>query len=348
MTNPESEWPPSPVNIISEVPETRSVACFASSTSYAEDLMRRYSCVKRLRRIVAYCLRFGRYRKNKGPLTAEELHRANIKMMQLLQGSAFQEELRALRDKRDLPNSSKLLPLRPFLDEDDLLRVGGRLQNSALPYEAKHPILLPQHHHLTTIIIRNAHLEAHHAGINTTLSIVRQQYWPINGRNTTRQVVRQCVRCFRIDPPAVNYTMGNLPAARVTEGRPFLNCGIDYCGPFFIKERKFRNRTRVMVYVAVFVCFATKAVHLHLEVVNDMTTETFIAALKRFVARRGICKNIYSDNGTNFVGADHELSQLYRELREEPRVQNWLAEKSIAWHFIPALSPNFGGLWEAA
>ncbi|XP_076620344.1 uncharacterized protein LOC143341342 [Colletes latitarsis] len=79
-----------------------------------------------------------------------------------------------------------------------------------------------------------------------------------------------------------------------------------------------------------------------------MTTETFIAALKRFVARRGLCRNIYSDNGTNFVGADNELSKLYQVLNVDEGVQRWLTDKQIAWHFIPALSPNFGGLWEAA
>ncbi|XP_076660789.1 uncharacterized protein LOC143364215 [Halictus rubicundus] len=133
---------------------------------------------------------------------------------------------------------------------------------------------------------------------------------------------------------------------RVTETRPFTNIGVDYCGPFFIKERKFRNRAKIKVYVAVFICFSTKAIHL--EVVSDMTTEAFVAALKRFIARRGICKNIYSDNGTNFVGANNDLTELSRVLREDKRVRRFLEDKEISWHFMPALSPHFGGLWEAA
>lgn len=165
-------------------------------------------------------------------------------------------------------------------------------------------------------------------------------------KNTARKIIRQCVRCFRVSPPATDYAMGNLPAARVTEARPFNNCGVDYCGPFYIKERRFRNRTSIKVYVAVFICLATKA--LHLEVASDMTSEAFVAALKRLVARRGICRNMYSDNGSNFVGANNELQQLYEEFQGDEKVQRFLTEKGISWHFMPALSPHFGGLWEAA
>jgi hypothetical protein len=99
--------------------------------------------------------------------------------------------------------------------------------------------------------------------------------------------------------------MGDLPAARITESRPFSNVGIDYCGPFFIKERKDRNRHKIKMYIAIFVCLAVKAVHI--ELVSDLTSEAFIAALRRFIVRRGFCLTIYSDNGTNFVGANNEL-----------------------------------------
>ncbi|XP_076660396.1 uncharacterized protein LOC143363742 [Halictus rubicundus] len=87
---------------------------------------------------------------------------------------------------------------------------------------------------------------------------------------------------------------------------------------------------------------------VHLEVVGDLTTDAFLSALKRFIARRGICSNIYSDNGTNFVGANNELNELHRVLREDERVNRFVSDKKISWHFMPALSPHFGGLWEAA
>ena len=102
--------------------------------------------------------------------------------------------------------------------------------------------------------------------------------------------------------------MGDLPKVRVSKAKPFSNVGIDYCGPFFIKEKKHRNQNKVKVYVCVFVCLVVKAIHL--EVVRDLTTDGFIAALKRFTSRRGSPKNIFSDNGTNFVGANNQLKEL--------------------------------------
>ncbi|XP_076384045.1 uncharacterized protein LOC143261513 [Megalopta genalis] len=341
----ESTWPKSKFDITEDVPEVKRLKCLAT-VSHTDEILTRYSDISRLIRITAYCLRFRQPRKNKGPLTVEELQSANEQIIRLVQASAFAQDLQNLKTGSNLHAKSKLLPLHPFIDERGILRVGGRLQNSKLQYAQKHPILLPKGHHITDLIIRDKHVSNHHAGITTTLYAVRQKYWPIDGRNATRKIVRQCVRCFRVNPPTPEYIMGNLPASRVTETRPFYNCGVDYCGPFYIKERRFRNRTKVKIYVAVFICLATKAVHL--EVASDMTTEAFIAALKRLIARRGICRNIYSDNGSNFVGANNELRELQQILKADSRVENFLAGKGITWHFMPALSPHFGGIWEAA
>ncbi|XP_076660443.1 uncharacterized protein LOC143363795 [Halictus rubicundus] len=345
LTQEQAKWPPARFARCEELPELRTVTCLVGLITQTDEILMRYSSIQKLRRVVAYCLRFRTKHRASGPLSIKELQDANDRIIRLLQAVTFAHDIRDLKIGR-LPNTSNLMPLCPFLDDSRVLRVGGRLQNSTLPFEQRHPILLPREHHVTKLIIRDSHLRNHHAGITTTLYDVRQLYWPINGKNTTRQIIRQCVRCFRVKPTSVEYVMGNLPAARVTEGRPFINSGIDYCGPFFIKERQFRNRTRVKVYVAVFICFATKAVHL--EVVSDLTTEAFIAALKRFIARRGMCKNLDSDNGTNFVGANNELTELHQTLSKDEKFNYFLTSKSISWHFMPALSPHFGGLWEAA
>ncbi|XP_015122817.1 uncharacterized protein LOC107045170 [Diachasma alloeum] len=143
--------------------------------------------------------------------------------------------------------------------------------------------------------------------------------------------------------------MGDLPQTRITKARPFLNVGVDYCGPFTIKEKKHRNRGQVKAYVAVFICLVSKAVLL--ELVSDMTTSGFLAALRRFIARRGRCQLIQSDNGTNFVGARNELKQLLDTLKSEDHnseVSTYLNEKGIKWGFIPPASSHFGGIWEAA
>ncbi|XP_076381801.1 uncharacterized protein LOC143260421 [Megalopta genalis] len=345
LSQTEATWPNSRYIHSNDVPETKKITCLATAINQSNDMLTRYSCIQKLRRIVAYCLRLVPARRNTGPLTIKELQEANIRIIRSVQSVTFTQDIKNLKSG-ELHPRSKLRPLHPFLDNEGVLRVGGRLQNSTLAFAQKHPILLPRSHHVTDLIIRDAHTKGLHSGITATLHDVRQTYWPIDGRNATRKIVRQCVRCFRVNPPTVDYLMGNLPAARVTESRPFQNSGVDYCGPFYIKERRHRNRTRIKVYVAVFTCFATKAVHL--EVAGDLTTDAFMAALKRFVARRGACQNMYSDNGTNFVGADNELREIYRTLPTDERLQTFLTTKGIAWHFTPALSPHFGGLWEAA
>lgn len=269
-------------------------------------------------------------------------------VLKLLQQSAFLSEINNLRNDLCIGKSSKLLPLHPFLDKDGIMRVGGRLRNSNIPYSQKHPILLPKSHYVTKLIIESEHINGLHSGIQSTLCNLRLKYWPIDGKNQVRSVVRNCIRYVRLDPPATEYIMGDLPETRVSMTRPFLNTGIDYCGPFFIKEKAYRNRHKIKIYVAIFVCFATKAIHI--EAVSDMSTETFLAALRRFISRRGHCQRIFSDNGRNFVGANNELmelSNLFASQKHKNDVNNYLTNKSIKWEFIPPNSPHVAGIWEA-
>lgn len=161
-----------------------------------------------------------------------------------------------------------------------------------------------------------------------------------------RHVVRSCVGCFRANPNVTTQIMGNLPVQRLTPTYPFSKTGVDYAGPVLIKDRQGRGCKVTKAYIAVFICFCTKAIHL--ELVSSLTTDCFIACLNRFSARRGKPAEMFSDNGKNFCGANHEL----RELHEFFKVKgDDIAAKSanvgIQWHFIPPNSPHFGGLWEA-
>lgn len=141
--------------------------------------------------------------------------------------------------------------------------------------------------------------------------------------------------------------MGNLPAERVSVAAPFEFTGVDYTGPVVVKQGKYRPKI-VKGYIAVFVCLATK--NLHLELVSDLTTEAFIAALERFINRRGLVRKMFSDNGTNFVGASKELRQLFVQFLSETHrqmVNDMLLTREIEWQYIPPRAPNFGGIWEA-
>ncbi|GFV80060.1 hypothetical protein TNCV_4654771 [Trichonephila clavipes] len=142
--------------------------------------------------------------------------------------------------------------------------------------------------------------------------------------------------------------MGNLPKHRVTLEKPFFIFGIDYADPVLIKGNKGQGTKSTKGNIALFVCLATKVVHI--EAVRDLTTDSFIAALRRFSARRGAPRHIYSDNGTNFIGARRKLDEirkLWLSLPPNEVISYYLSKSSIDWHFIPPSSPHFGGIWES-
>lgn len=162
--------------------------------------------------------------------------------------------------------------LSPFL-EREFLRVGGRLTKSALSYSSK----LSADHVLTRLIIRYTHRKNLHSGTQATLAFVRQKFWPIAARNMIRKIVRECIICIKHSPTASQCKMGNLLIHRVQQSRPFAVCGIDYGGPLYIRDGKRRNAKIIKAYMAVFICFATKAIH-----VSDLSIEAFLNAFKRF------------------------------------------------------------------
>ncbi|XP_076287382.1 uncharacterized protein LOC143212430 [Lasioglossum baleicum] len=301
-----------------------------------------------LTRVIARCLRVRRSNKYTGELCIAEISNAECVIIKTIQREQFSEEIERISASKEV-KGSRLASLSPFLDEFGLLRVGGRLQNAKIPYTQKHPILLPSYHHVTDLIIREIHERTYHAGIQTTLYTTRHRFWLLDGKNQVRKVVRRCVRCIRFRPSPLQGKMGNLPKSRVEETAAFTHTGVDFFGPFFIKEKKHRNRNSVKAYGCVFICMSVKAVHI--EIVSDLTTEGFLGAFRRFIGRRAIPAHVYSDNGTNFVGANNQLRELYAlfestEFKET--VNEFAVSKSITWHFNPPLTPHFGGIWEAA
>ncbi|CAK9799110.1 hypothetical protein ANTPLA_LOCUS1901 [Anthophora plagiata] len=351
LAQAEETWPFIDLPAI-EIPERRNFKVLLASVDTAH-FMNRFSSIRKLNRVLGYILRFFNNCKNNsrvaGELTTTEISNAHTHLLKLVQSHTFAQELRDLNQGNPINKKSKLLNLAPFIDESALIRVGGRLKHAPISYSCKHPILLPRNHHVTDLIIRNEHFNHWHAGIQATLNAVRQRYWPIDGKNLTRKLIHHCINCFKANPKLPEYIMGNLPRNRVTQARPFENAGIDYCGPFLLKEKKHRNLKKIKGYVVIFVCFATKATHL--ELITDLTTEACIAAIKRFFARRGKSRNLYSDNGSNFVGAKNEILQIQTFINSDEykgNLKQFLTNERINWSFSPPRSPHFGGLWEAA
>ncbi len=141
--------------------------------------------------------------------------------------------------------------------------------------------------------------------------------------------------------------MGLLPKARTTPSPPFYCTGIDFAGTFHIRRGHTRRPVIIKYYACLFICLSTRAVHL--ELCASLSTPEFLAAFRRFTARRGSPAHVYSDNGTNFQGTQREIREL-QQLLLSSGTRSSLSHyctSAIQWHFIPPQTPHFGGLWEA-
>ena len=228
----------------------------------------------------------------------EDLRDAEVSLIRYVQLQNFSIELTLLRKNKTLPKISSLYKLDPII-VDNVLRVGGRLHEADLDYDLKHPIILPEDSHLTTLIIRDAHANfVGHGGVNSTLNFLCQRYWIVNPRIAVKRVLNQCIVCRRTNSRLATQVIADLPKARLKVHKPpFSYVGVDYFGPLYVKLK----RSEVKRYGCLFTCLTCRAIHL--EVAQDLSTSAFINALRRFVSRRGPVLHIYSDNGTNFVGS---------------------------------------------
>ncbi|XP_058827697.1 uncharacterized protein LOC131687629 [Topomyia yanbarensis] len=175
---------------------------------------------------------------------------------------------------------------------------------------------------------------------------LRRQFWVPNGRSAVRKITRSCVQCFKTKPTTVGQFMGDLPASRCERAPAFQKVGLDYAGPILLKQPG-QKAVAVKGYICIFVCMVTKGIHL--EAVESLSTDSFIAALHRFVSRRGVPEDMFSDNGTNFVGAKnrlHELYQMFKQQLTERKLFEFCQPRKINWKMIPPSAPHMGGIWE--
>lgn len=327
-----------------DLPERKGIKLAIVTTSPPNEILQYYSDWNRLKRGVAWLLRFLKYLRDKKSVSRvpynskSELQQAEVWILKRVQCEAFPDEVRALRDNKELLVRSKLRCLNPYM-KDGLVLVGGRLNNSNWLETRKHPIVLPANNKVTQLIFKRTHIEQLHCGPQALLAEVRRQYWPLRGRAVARSSVLKCIICTRAKPRFSEPIMAPLPRQRVQHTRPFSVTGVDFAGPLMIRSG-IRRVVGIKAWIAVFVCFVTRAIHL--EVVEDLTSKAFIAALRRFMSRRGRCNTIYSDNGTNFVGAQKELKSYITNAGLE------MAQEGVEWRFNPPAAPHFGGLWERA
>jgi hypothetical protein len=179
------------------------------------------------------------------------------------------------------------------------------------------------------------------------MSILRQRYWIMSARRIVRQRIHNCNKCFRSNPRPTFPLMSSLPDFRTRPvAKSFTHTGCDYAGPIAYTPVRRRGSRAEKAYICVFTCLTTRA--LHIELVTDLSTPAFLATFKRFLSRRGPVKYMYSDNGTNFVGANSYLKDLYRFLDSQTaNFTDFFAESRVEWKFNPPTASHFGGCWES-
>lgn len=359
----ETSWPQSKqldINDDDLLEARNTITCLSTGSSAPYDyvveklLLCRSSSLPRARRSICWVNRFmynmlaslRGHSKKCGSLTPDEVNDGCMQLARAAQHDCFKAELESLQKQQALPNSSKLKALYPFVDSSGTLRVGGRLQNSDQPYDVRHPVVLPKDHRYTHLLLLEIHEQNLHAGAKLMIATLNQRYWIVSCQALVRSFVDRCYICCRMKGKAATQLMGSLPAVRTMPARPFLHCGVDYAGPLIIRTSNLRSAKTTKGYVAVFVCLSTKAVHL--EAVTDLSTNAFLAALKRFISRRGLCAELWSDHGTNFVGADREIRRHLQSKEFNEAVSRYLTNIRIKWTFITPSAPHMGGIWEAA
>lgn len=360
LSQPQSCWPSRFTTLIDpktkpdefELKSSKNFLVLDNTNTDASYILQRFSSLPRLLKVTVILKRIAEKGRNKNfqlsaYMTPGEFKLAREFWLKHEQAKAFPKEIRCLQTKTPISKTSKLRSLTPFLDESGIVRVGGRLQNASIPFSQQHPIILDGHSHFTELLVRHTHVVCLHGGLTLTLALLRKTVWIVHGRNTVKKILRKCITCFKQSVNPQIQLMGSLPTPRVNVSRPFTNVGVDYAGPFNLSSARYRGCRTHKGYFAIFVCLCTKA--MHIEVVSELTTDAFLGAFRRLVARRGLPLHVYSDNGTNFKGArnklDYDIKMAYeRAARETANVVNI---EGIHWHFIPPASPHFGGLWEA-
>ncbi|KAK3754031.1 hypothetical protein QZH41_020297 [Actinostola sp. cb2023] len=374
----KSKWPTTDSQggaISEDDPDVKKSVAMATSTEGEEraSLERRleyFSDWYRAKRAIALCLRYVKLLKDRvqerrqleakkpSQLIVNELEVAERVIVREVQASAFKDEIAELKKlKNEDPKErgfatarrttvkahSSIFKIDPFLDEDGILRVGGRLRYSRLTDGIKFPVILPRKSHVTSLIIRHFHERVKHQGKGMTLNEIRSNgFWITGGSSAVSNTIALCVKCQRLRGTVQEQRMADLPKDRLESAPPFTSCGVDYFGPFLVKV----GRKEVKRYGVLFTCMASRAIHL--EIANSLDTDSFINAYRRFVSRRGPIRQLRSDQGTNFVGARRQLKEALAEM-DQDSVKAELLKDNCDWiEFkmnVPSAS-HMGGAWE--
>ena len=309
--------------------ETKRVFCTSTDgTVRFSERFCRFSSWKSLVRGVARIRKF--LSGSTAGLTSSDLASAETKILELTQREYFPPI--SPRTKR----IKVLDKLNPFIDHDGLLRVGGRLRLSELSEREKHPIILPKKSHVSRLLVLNAHERIHHQGRLITAGAVRDAgFWILGSKHIVGTIIHNCVFCRKLRRSSPIPRMADLPVQRTEKSAPFTHVGIDVFGEWSVIHRRTRaGKASTKRWGLVITCLYCRAVHI--ETLESLSMDSFICALRRFIAIRGQISSIYCDNGTNFTAGSKEFD----------RIELFTREQGIEWHFNPPYSSHYGGVFE--
>ena len=324
------------------------VECLVVNRSKTGDTIdyKRFSSYPKLVRVVCYIFRLLPKHANfrtadKSVVDPAELRRAEEGLIFLSQTESFAQEKRLLSLQKPVQSKSQILTYSPFIGPRGILRSTGRIKRfTEVDYNLKHPILLDGRHPFVNLYLRNQHLENHHEGVDYLRALVQRNFAVLKLRSVLRSIRFHCVLCRKRSTNVFQPMMADLPKERLAfQSPPFTNTGIDYFGPLFVSVRRSSEKR----WGFLFTCLTTRAVHI--EIVPSLDTSSCVMGIERFIARRGSPSVLWSDNGTNFIGAEKELLMCILNWNQKV-ISSKLAHKGITWKFNPPAAPHHGGPWE--
>ena len=346
-TVPESQTNALNYPLKSDDPEVRQVFALAvdvSDSSFVDliSLLESCSSWRQVTRIMSQFLQFlkalSRYREVDVSSRSEKVFTV---ILRLLQKHYLSEEVNQLSAGVPLAKSSPLSKLDPFIDDHGVLRVGGRISDSLHSFAVRHPAVMPRKSTVTKLYAAFKHAECAHAGRLTTVNHIRSDgvFLYSQGNRLISSLIHNCVQCSKLRGKTLTQKMADLPAERLLPEPPFTHCGMDVFGPFSCKE----GRKELKRYGLIFCCLASRAVHL--ELLNDLSTDCFINSFRCFTSLRGPVKSILSDRGTNFVGASNDMAKALDEMIDSP-AKDYLKSKCCTFRFNVPSASHMGGSWE--
>ena len=350
---PQSEWPPPQFNLPDVIPEVKTVT-LSAVPELQERPWQNFSNFDHMVRILSWCRRY--LHNSRSPpeqkiktstLSTSECQATIDHLIAMNQQESYPQAVQAVKKSKQLPKGHVLKRYNLSLSDSGVLLISTRVRDPHNLSRDKRIIPLSIQSNFTRLLLSSLHQRYLHPGTNTLLAIVKDTYHIPGIRNYLKGLSRRCPKCQRAYQQGTTQPMGLLPQVRTTPFAPFLHTGVDFAGPFITKQGYTRKPIRVKSYACIFICMATKAIHI--ELCLSLSTDEFLAALRRFCSRRGCPASMYSDNGSNFIGAHAELLQIQELLkRSKTSLSHFTTQNGITWHFSPPRTPHAGGLWEAA